>query len=243
MLYPPPPRLSGRVHLEYWSESARERTEFLTEWVARLEAERIPTTVHEGWTRSDLTVFPHGWTSLRACTVQEDHSGGRRLLRVRLGLSANGEMRWAAGAVAVLAAVGLSASAAPVVATAAVLGAVAVAAWRVGLERRARVAALADAAAAAVGMVPVDADADRELAEAAVEATAVEPAPVEPAPVEPAPVEPAPVEPPAVRVPEAPALLAPLVAAPAAERVRYDEELRDREEVRDPAPVPEATSS
>ena len=235
MLYPSPSRLSGRIHLEYWSESARERTEFLSEWVARLEAERVPTTIHEGWTRSDLTVFPHGWTSLQACTVQEDHSGGRRLLRVRLGLTANGEMLWTAGAVVVLVAIGLSAGALPVLATAAVLAAVAVAAWRVGLERRARVAALADDAAAAIGMVPVDAAADREPAAVPVEAGSVEAGSVVAAPV----------EPPAVRVPEAPhvveaprpVLLPPLVIVPAAERVRYDEEVRDH------VPVPEPTSS
>ena len=243
MPYPSPPRLSGRVHLHYWSESAHERTVFLSEWVARLEAERIPTTVHEGWTRSDLTVYPHGWTSLNVCTVQEDHSGGRRLLRVRLGLVPDDQMGWAAGGVVALVAVGLAVPAVPALVAAAVLTGVAAVAWRVGLERRARVAALADQAAAAIGMVSMrpDWEAAPELEAAPAPESApeleAEPVPEAALDAEAAPVPAVRDEPPAERAPVAGtrrlATLPPLGAAPAVEKVRYDEEARER------TPVPE----
>ena len=238
MPYPPPPRLSGRVHLHYWSESAHERTEFLSEWVARLEAERIPTTVHEGWTRSDLTVYPHGWTSLNVCTVQEDHSGGRRLLRVRLGLVPNAQMGWAAGGVAALVAVGLGVPAVAAVLAAAVLAGVAAVAWRVGLERRARAAALADQAAAAVGMLAVRPDPEAAPDVAAPEAVPeLEAEPVLEAALD-SEAESVRDEPPAARAPKARRLgtAAPvLAAAPAAASARPDD-LLDR------SLVPEAAS-
>ena len=153
MPYPTPPRFSGVVHRHYWSERAHERTEFLAGLVERLSAERVPTEVHEGWTRDDLTVFPHAWTAVSVRTVQEDHSGGRRLLRVRLRLFPNAQVRWALGGAAALGLVALATPAVPAAVGAVGLVALVAVAWRCGLERRARLAALADEAARAVGLL------------------------------------------------------------------------------------------
>ena len=163
MPYPAPPRLSGVLHRHYWSERAHERTEFLTELVDRLGSERVPTEVHEGWTRDDLTIFPHGWTDVSVRTVQEDHSGGRRLLRVRLQLAPNAQTAWALGGAAALALVA-AVTPAPLAAVLAVGGAAALVAltavaWKCGLDRRARLVGLADAAAAAIGLLSMQPDA------------------------------------------------------------------------------------
>ena len=182
MPYPAPPRFSGAVHRHYWSERAHERTEFLTELVDRLGAERVPTEVHEGWTRDDLTIFPHGWTDVSVRTVQEDHSGGRRLLRVRLRLAPNGQTAWALGGAAALALVA-AVTPAPLAAALALSGAAALVvlagvAWKCGLDRRARLVGLADGAAAAVGLLSMQPGAATEP-----EPTA-EPEPTEAAPDE-----------------------------------------------------------
>ena len=153
MPYAMPSRFSGSLVRHYWSEQAHERTDFLTELVERLGDENVPATVHEGWTSDDLTVFPHGWTSHSVRTVQEDHSGGRRLLRVRIETVANAQMTWALGGGAALAVVALVSPASVAVLGALALFGLGVVAWRVGADRRLRLVALADQAAEAVGLL------------------------------------------------------------------------------------------
>ena len=183
MPYPQPSPLSGRVHRHYWSDRAHERTEFLTELVDRLVGAGVPTTVHEGWTDADLDIYPHGWVALHLCTVQEDHSGGRRLLRLRISMRPNHQMVWAGAAAAVLA---LLATLTPAwVAAVGALGLVLLAAlaWRVGVQRRELLVAHADQAAGAIGLFAMQPPAAAP-APVPAEDTATVGAPAERSPVE-----------------------------------------------------------
>lgn len=162
--YKRPSSLSGTILRHYWSEHCHERTTLLSELVTSLEAEGVPQVVHAGWASNDLDVYPHGWTRLEVCTVQEDHAGGKRLVRMRLRLRPNAQMSWALGGVV---AFSLAAAAVPAVAVcAAALSAVMVVAWREGLMRRSRVAALADEAANRVGLMALETRALPSAAEA-----------------------------------------------------------------------------
>ena len=57
-----------------------------------------------GWSDWDLEVYCHPWTVVQVCTAQEDHGGGKRLIRVRYRLRPSGYMK-ALGAAVLLAAV------------------------------------------------------------------------------------------------------------------------------------------
>lgn len=153
MPYPSPSKLSGNLHRHYWSDRAHERTEFLIELVDRLHSSRIPTTVHEGWTNADLDIYPHGWTALTLCTVQEDHSGGHRLLRVRIGMEPNHQMWWATTGLVILVYLALMTPAWIASVGAAILGGLVVMAWRESIHRRRLLIAHADQAAEAIGLL------------------------------------------------------------------------------------------
>jgi hypothetical protein len=51
--------------------------------VAYLTERRWAKVVDPGWSECDLVIYCHPYTEVRACTVQEDHGSGRRLIRVR----------------------------------------------------------------------------------------------------------------------------------------------------------------
>lgn len=152
MPYPSPSLLSGHIHRHYWSDRAHERTEFLTELVRQLEESRIPTTVHEGWTCSDLDIYPHGWSALHLCTVQEDHSGGHRLLRLRIDMRPNLQMWWACAGLVTLVYLALLTPAWIASFGAAGIAMLIALSWREGIRRRDLLIAHADRAAEAIGL-------------------------------------------------------------------------------------------
>ena len=152
MPYPAPSLLSGHLHRHYWSDRAHERTEFLSELVRQLDQSGIPTTVHEGWTDSDLDIYPHGWTALHLCTVQEDHSGGHRLLRMRVDMRPNVQMWWACAGLVVLTYLALLTPAWVAAVGASGLAMLVALAWREGVRRRRLLVAHADRAAQAIGL-------------------------------------------------------------------------------------------
>jgi GT2 family glycosyltransferase len=78
--------LTGRRAVAYWSESGTERTELLSLFIACLLENRWGTAIDEGWSAWDVEAHGHQWTALRICTAQEDHGGGKRLIRVRYRL-------------------------------------------------------------------------------------------------------------------------------------------------------------
>jgi GT2 family glycosyltransferase len=76
----------GRRAVTYWSEAGDERTELLALFIAWLLEHRWGTAIDEGWSDWDVEAHGHPWTALQVCTAQEDHGGGKRLLRVRYRL-------------------------------------------------------------------------------------------------------------------------------------------------------------
>jgi glycosyltransferase involved in cell wall biosynthesis len=76
--------LIGRRHLDLWDELGRDRMCLLEAVLACLDENRWTKVLDSGWCRWDLDVIVHPWVSVTMCTTQEDHEGGRRLIRARL---------------------------------------------------------------------------------------------------------------------------------------------------------------
>ena len=51
---------------------------------------RWGTTIDSGWSHWDVEIHSHPWTVLRVLTTQEDHGGGKRLIRVRYRMLPSG---------------------------------------------------------------------------------------------------------------------------------------------------------
>jgi GT2 family glycosyltransferase len=102
--------LTGHATAAYWTEAGAERTELLRLLIAYLGRQRWGTTLDSGWSDWDVEVHGHPWTLLRVATVQEEHGGPRRLIRVRytLRLTAFGRAAAGVGALAVLGASALN---------------------------------------------------------------------------------------------------------------------------------------
>jgi GT2 family glycosyltransferase len=73
---------SGRQLRVYWTEDGRERTELLQAVASSLSEQRWGIVYDSGWERWDLELHGHPWSRVRCRTVQEEHGGGRRLIRV-----------------------------------------------------------------------------------------------------------------------------------------------------------------
>ena len=114
--------LSGRRAVAYWSEEGVDRTALLGLAVAYFDEHRWGKVVDSGWSAFDLEIHGYRWTTLRVLTVQEEHGGGRRLIRVGYTLKTDAYLQ------AILAAAALGLLVAPVsplgaIATSAALGA------------------------------------------------------------------------------------------------------------------------
>jgi GT2 family glycosyltransferase len=158
---PPPGRggllpLGGGRQVVYWSEQGHERTQLLGLFIAHLLEHRWGTAVDSGWSDWDVEVHYHPWTLLQVCTAEEDHGGGKRLIRVRYRLRTTA----LAKLVGVL---GLAASAAvagcnPLLAAAgvALVAGLALAAWWRGTRLAAQAAHGFDDLARGLGLVRCD---------------------------------------------------------------------------------------
>jgi GT2 family glycosyltransferase len=82
--------LTGTRTIAYWSEAGFERTELLGLFIAYLVEHRWGTVVDSGWSEWDVEVHYHPWTLFQVCTAQEDHGGGKHLIRVRYRLRPTG---------------------------------------------------------------------------------------------------------------------------------------------------------
>jgi prepilin-type N-terminal cleavage/methylation domain-containing protein len=76
--------LWGLRTAEYWSEAGTGRQELLGLLIAELHEQRWTKTLDTGWERWDLEVFCHPAALVRLATAEEEHGGGKRLIRVRL---------------------------------------------------------------------------------------------------------------------------------------------------------------
>jgi glycosyltransferase involved in cell wall biosynthesis len=81
---PPGLPLHGRKSLAYWDDSWHDRTELLDRLVASLDQNGWGKRLDSGWTDWDLEIANARCTAIQVATCQEDHGGGRRLIRVRL---------------------------------------------------------------------------------------------------------------------------------------------------------------
>jgi hypothetical protein len=82
--------LTGPLIDDYWSEGGIERTDLLGLIIARLGEFRWSKTLDTGWQSWDVEVYCHPWTVARIATVQEEHGGGNRLIRVRYRVRPSG---------------------------------------------------------------------------------------------------------------------------------------------------------
>lgn len=147
-----PPR--GDLAVAYWDEAGRERIELLDRVSPRLARLRWAVRVDSGWSNWDFEVHCQPWTVVRICTAQEDHEGGRRLIRLRYRLRPSGYARMI-GAVGLATTPLVAAISLPIAgAIAAVLLACGLIAWRGGSGRAARVTRLIDETAGDMGMIP-----------------------------------------------------------------------------------------
>ncbi|MBI1745704.1 MAG: glycosyltransferase [Acidobacteria bacterium] len=78
--------LRGVLTESYWTEAWQHRTQLLDSMVAYLSERRWAKNVDPGWSDWDIEMYCHLWTALQIRTVQEDHGGGKRLIRVQYRL-------------------------------------------------------------------------------------------------------------------------------------------------------------
>jgi hypothetical protein len=72
----------GSQCVAYWSEHGIDRTELVGLAIAYLNENRWGKAIDSGWSSWDVDVYCHPWTIVRVRTGQEEHGGGRHLLRV-----------------------------------------------------------------------------------------------------------------------------------------------------------------
>jgi GT2 family glycosyltransferase len=145
--------LSGRRAVAYWSEDGGDRTELLNRVVAYLGEHRWGKVIDSGWSDWDLRIHCHPWTVVEVCTAEEEHGGGKRLVRVRYRLRASGQLKALALAGALAAAVAIAWQAwLPAVAAGVILIGAATAWWH-GVGRAAKAVGLIDVCARALRLL------------------------------------------------------------------------------------------
>lgn len=78
--------LERRFELALWSETGCEKRDFLHELMSFLALRRYRIAVDSGWNDWDIEVSRGVWTSARIAVAVENHTGAKRLLRVRTTL-------------------------------------------------------------------------------------------------------------------------------------------------------------
>jgi hypothetical protein len=68
----------------FWSEEGRDRHHLLGAIFQLLEEEGWRYSVDTGWNEWDIQIYGNFWWSIVLQTVTEDHTGAKRLTRVRL---------------------------------------------------------------------------------------------------------------------------------------------------------------
>jgi len=150
----PPLPLHGRRTLCYWTESGNDRTELLQTAAAALADGRWGVAYDTGWERWDLRLHADPWSLVEVRSVQEEHGGGKRLMRIAIRLRMT-RSTVALATTGVLAGLGLAAGS-PILAAGLVvpfLAAVAVV-WARGRQLAAQVVAAFDGSAEDMKLVP-----------------------------------------------------------------------------------------
>lgn len=146
-----PLSLAGRRVEAYWSETGCGRLELLRRVIHHLDAHRCGKALDSGWSDWDLEVYCHRWTVVRVSTAQEDHGGGKHLIRVRYRLRPSGSLDVAGVVAALGGAVAAGVRLWPAAAVAGGLLAAGLLLWWRGTRAAAQAVALFDQAAADLG--------------------------------------------------------------------------------------------
>jgi hypothetical protein len=144
--------IRGARTVAYWSESGRDRTELLALVIAHLNDQGWGKTIDSGWSDWDLEIGCHLGTSVRVKTTQEDHGGGKRLIRVRYGLRLTGYVRVLVGTAALGIAAAVFWRAWPLAAFSAVLSGCCAAIWWRGTRRASLILAILEEQSRALGL-------------------------------------------------------------------------------------------
>ena len=92
----------------FWSEAGREKEEFLQELAAFLVPRKYRVAVGSGWEPWDVEVARGIGAAARVEVAVEDHTGAKRLFRIRTSLHPPRVGLWVFGAAALLAVVGIT---------------------------------------------------------------------------------------------------------------------------------------
>jgi GT2 family glycosyltransferase len=143
------------VTANHWSERGQDRTQLISALIGALDERQCIKVVDTGWSHWDLEIPYAPLTNVRVCTAQEEHGGGRRLIRVRYGRSLSALVRiiGIGGLIAALATVADHpvAAALPVVVSLMVIAAT----WWQGATLLSGVAAVTEEQAIRLGLIPL----------------------------------------------------------------------------------------
>ena len=101
--------LQRRFELALWSESGTEKSQLLHELMSFLAVRKYRIAIDSGWNEWDIEVSRGFWTSARIEVAVENHTGARRLLRVRTSLHTAKTGLWALLGCAAVALLGFAA--------------------------------------------------------------------------------------------------------------------------------------
>ncbi len=147
-------RLTGVLTVDYWDEAWRERTALLDRVVAYLTNHHWALEVGSGWSDWDIEIHCHPWTVLQVCTAQEDHGSGKRLIRVRYRLRPSQYARVVGMTGIAATAIALSFHSMPVAMVSLILLTFSFAAWLRGTFLASQAAAIVNALAKEMGLIP-----------------------------------------------------------------------------------------
>ena len=145
--------LSGRRQAAYWGENGSGRLELLRHVLDYLNKHHWGRAIDTGWSDWDLEIYCHPWTVVRVRTAQEDHGGGKHLVRVGYRLRPSGYLKATGAAVLLLAGAAVGLQAWPAADGAALLLGGVLALWWTGTRRAAQALAVFDVMAADLGLV------------------------------------------------------------------------------------------
>jgi O-antigen biosynthesis protein len=146
----------GRREVAYWTEEWKDRSELMSQAAGYLAEHRWGRAIDSGWDDWDLELSGDRWAALQVRTVQEEHGGNRRLIRVAYRLRPRGAVTLAAAAgLAVATGAALVeplAAVAPVAVTAGFLAVV----WRRAARLGGRAAQVIDVVARRMNLIRCD---------------------------------------------------------------------------------------
>lgn len=147
------PLLGGCV-IDYWSDNGTERLHLIQQVVIAIGQQRWAKTLDTGWESWDLELFCNSWTVARMVTADEEHGGGKRLIRVRYLARPSGYAVALGGLATMLLLCAVLLASWPAAAVAALLfGIVSIGYWS-GKRRCSALIALVDATALELGLIP-----------------------------------------------------------------------------------------